>query len=110
MWAADVTEAAGAVGRRGGHLAFQTEYGIPAEADGEPPVTANWLCETGQEWMGTHIEFPAGGARRGHTGVIHAARLAGGDGLFALLRYDNGQADVPAEGGGRAGRCSGRPT
>jgi len=53
-WAADVTEAAGAVEL--GFFNRSTLYRLRLMA-GEPPVRAEWLCETGAEWSGTGIHF-----------------------------------------------------
>jgi quinol monooxygenase YgiN/uncharacterized protein YndB with AHSA1/START domain len=53
-WAADVTEAAGAV-----ELAFfnrTTVYRLRSEID-KPPTEAQRICETGEEWTGTRIVF-----------------------------------------------------
>ena len=53
-WAEDVSESAGMVEL--GFFKRATVYKLRLEA-GEPPVHADWLCESGQEWQGTHIEF-----------------------------------------------------
>jgi uncharacterized protein YndB with AHSA1/START domain len=53
-WAADVAETAGAV-----ELAFfnrTTVYRLRLETD-RPGSHAEWVCETGAEWQGTHIVF-----------------------------------------------------
>jgi hypothetical protein len=53
-WAADVTEPDGAV-----ELAFfdrTTVYRLRL-AGGTSPTLAEWICETGSEWSGTHIVF-----------------------------------------------------
>ena len=69
-WAADITESPGA-----GELGFfnrATVYRLRLEVD-KPPVQAEWICETGDEWNGTHITF----------------RLEG-RGSGALLRFTHG--------------------
>lgn len=53
-WAADVTDADGAVEL--GFFNRNTVYRLRLQTD-EPPVHADWLCETGKEWSGTHITF-----------------------------------------------------
>lgn len=53
-WAADITEAAGAVEL--GFFNRTTVYRLRLTVD-RPPVHADWICETGQEWSGTHIVF-----------------------------------------------------
>ena len=53
-WAADVTESGGAVELGFFHRA--TVYRLKLDV-GEPPVRADWMCESGQEWAGTHIVF-----------------------------------------------------
>ena len=53
-WAADVTESGGAV-----ELGFFNRASIYRLrlVVGQPPVLADWGCETGDEWNGTHIVF-----------------------------------------------------
>jgi hypothetical protein len=53
-WATDITEAAGAVEL--GFFNRATVYRLRLAAD-EPPRGAEWVCETGDEWNGTHIVF-----------------------------------------------------
>lgn len=53
-WAADVTEAGGAVEL--GFFKRATIYRLRLKVD-KPPIQAEWLCETGAEWAGTHIAF-----------------------------------------------------
>ena len=53
-WAADVIESAGAVEL--GFFDRATVYRLRLEVD-KPPVRAEWVCETGEEWSGTHIIF-----------------------------------------------------
>jgi uncharacterized protein YndB with AHSA1/START domain len=53
-WAADVTESAGAVDL--GFFNRATVYRLRLMVD-KPPVQAQWTCETGAEWSGTHIAF-----------------------------------------------------
>jgi uncharacterized protein YndB with AHSA1/START domain len=53
-WAADITEPAGAVEL--GFFNRSTVYRLRLTVD-KPPVHADWICETGQEWSGTHIVF-----------------------------------------------------
>ena len=53
-WAADITEPAGAVEL--GFFNRTTVYRLRLKAD-RPPVHAEWMCETGDEWNGTHILF-----------------------------------------------------
>ncbi len=53
-WAADVTESGGAVEL--GFFKRSTVYRLKKEID-QPPGHASWLCETGNEWAGTHIVF-----------------------------------------------------
>jgi uncharacterized protein YndB with AHSA1/START domain len=53
-WAADVTEPDGNI-----ELAFfnrSTVYQLSLTAC-EPPLFAEWLCETGKEWIGTQLVF-----------------------------------------------------
>ncbi len=53
-WAADVTKSADAV-----ELAFfnrTTVYRLQLQVD-QPAIQAEWLCETGNEWAGTHLLF-----------------------------------------------------
>jgi len=53
-WAEDVTEADGAVTL--GFFNRSTVYRLRREAN-KPPLEVSWLCETGQEWSGTHIRL-----------------------------------------------------
>jgi hypothetical protein len=53
-WAADVTVSDGGVDL--GFFNRATIYRLKLQVD-EPPVLADWLCETGKEWSGTHIVF-----------------------------------------------------
>jgi hypothetical protein len=53
-WAADVTENGPVVEL--GFFNRATLYRLRL-ADGKSPVAAEWLCETGDEWNGTHIRF-----------------------------------------------------
>ena len=53
-WAEDITEAGGAVEL--GFFNRATIYRLRRKVD-EPPVHAEWICETGAEWIGTHIAF-----------------------------------------------------
>jgi len=53
-WAADITESAGAVEL--GFFNRTTVYRLRLTVD-KPPAQADWICETGQEWSGTHIVF-----------------------------------------------------
>jgi uncharacterized protein YndB with AHSA1/START domain len=53
-WAADITESAGAVEL--GFFKRTTVYRLRLTVD-QAPVQADWICETGQEWSGTHIVF-----------------------------------------------------
>ncbi len=59
-WAADITPADGAWDL--GFFGRTTVYRL-RHAASEAPSHFQWLCETGQEWAGTHIDFriqPAG--------------------------------------------------
>src|SRR5712692_279991 len=60
-WAADITESAGAVEL--GFFNRATVYRLRLKAD-KPPTQAEWVCETGDEWNGTHIilRLEAGGS------------------------------------------------
>lgn len=60
-WAADVIEPDGAVELR--FFNRTTEYRLRLGAN-QPPLQAEWACETGKEWAGTRITFrlTAGGA------------------------------------------------
>jgi uncharacterized protein YndB with AHSA1/START domain len=65
-WAADISESAGAVDL--GFFNRATVYRLRLKVD-EPSVQAEWICETGDEWNGTHISFqlesrPAGAVLR----------------------------------------------
>lgn len=53
-WAADVTESAGTVEL--GFFNRVTIYRLKIIVD-KPPAQAEWVCETGDEWSGTHIIF-----------------------------------------------------
>lgn len=53
-WAADITESAGAVEL--GFFNRLTVYRLSLKVD-KPPVQAEWVCETGDEWSSTHITF-----------------------------------------------------
>ena len=53
-WAADITEQAGKVEL--GFFNRATVYGLRLKVD-DAPVEAEWICETGKEWSGTHIKF-----------------------------------------------------
>ena len=53
-WAADVTESAGAVEL--GFFKRATVYRLRLKVDNRP-AQAEWVCETGDEWNGTHISF-----------------------------------------------------
>jgi hypothetical protein len=59
-WAADVTEPDRAVEL--GFFKRDTVYRLRLTSS-EPSVEADWVCETGREWAGTHLIFrlePAG--------------------------------------------------
>lgn len=53
-WAADVTESSGGVEL--GFFNRATVYGLRLTA-GQAPAHADWICETGAEWSGTHLVF-----------------------------------------------------
>jgi uncharacterized protein YndB with AHSA1/START domain len=53
-WAADITESGGAVEL--GFFNRATVYRLRLTVD-TPPVQAEWVCETGDEWNGTIISF-----------------------------------------------------
>jgi uncharacterized protein YndB with AHSA1/START domain len=53
-WAADVTEPDGVVEL--GFFNRTTIYRLRLAAN-QPPAQADWICETGKEWSGTHIIF-----------------------------------------------------
>ena len=53
-WAADITEAGGLVEL--GFFKRATVYKLKLEID-KPPVEAEWVCQSGDEWRGTHIIF-----------------------------------------------------
>ena len=53
-WAADVTEPGGAVEL--GFFNKATLYRLRLKR-GKPPAQAEWVCETGDEWNGTRIDF-----------------------------------------------------
>jgi len=53
-WAEDVTESADVIEL--GFFKRATIYRLHLTAS-EPPVHADWICETGDEWSGTHIVF-----------------------------------------------------
>jgi hypothetical protein len=53
-WAEDISEREGIV--QLGLFNRTTEYRLRLITD-EPPVHADWICETGKEWSGTHIIF-----------------------------------------------------
>jgi len=53
-WAADVTESGPAVELGFFHRATVYRLRLITE---RPPVEADWLCESGHEWSGTHLRF-----------------------------------------------------
>jgi uncharacterized protein YndB with AHSA1/START domain len=53
-WASDITEPAGAVEL--GFFNRSTIYRLRLKTS-QPPAEAEWVCETGEEWTGTHIIF-----------------------------------------------------
>jgi hypothetical protein len=53
-WAADVTESAGAVEL--GFFKRATVYRLKLK-ENAPPMHAEWICETGDEWKETRIDF-----------------------------------------------------
>lgn len=53
-WAADVTGTEG--GAELGFFNRNTVYRLKLDVD-QPPSHAEWLCESGQEWEGTRIDF-----------------------------------------------------
>jgi hypothetical protein len=53
-WAADIVESGGAVEL--GFFNRTTIYRLRLKVD-RPPAEAEWMCETGEEWSGTHIRF-----------------------------------------------------
>lgn len=53
-WAADVTESGGAVEL--GFFNRTTVYRLNPES-ARPPLQADWICETGDEWNGTRLVF-----------------------------------------------------
>lgn len=53
-WATDITESQGAVEL--GFFNRATVYRLRLKVD-RPPIDANWVCETGDEWNGTQIAF-----------------------------------------------------
>jgi hypothetical protein len=53
-WAADITEAGGAVEL--GFFSRATIYKLRLKVD-QPPTLAEWACESGDEWGGTRIVF-----------------------------------------------------
>jgi len=53
-WAEDVTQSAGAVEL--GFFKRVTIYRLKLKID-NPPTLAEWVCESGDEWGGTHIVF-----------------------------------------------------
>jgi hypothetical protein len=61
-WAADITEFGGAVDL--GFFNRATIYRLRLKVD-EPPTQAEWICETGDEWNGTHITFRLEGRASG---------------------------------------------
>lgn len=74
-WAADVTEKDGAVEL--GFFNRRTMYRLKPQVS-QPPLRAEWMCETGQEWSGTRLIFvleplPSGTQLRFTHGAWHAA-------------------------------------
>jgi hypothetical protein len=65
-WAEDVTESAGAVEL--GFFKRVTVYRLKLKVD-HSPVLAEWLCETGDQWSGTHLIFKL--EARGSGTVVH---------------------------------------
>ena len=53
-WAADITESGGTVDL--GFFNRATVYKLKLEID-KPPVQVEWVCQSGDEWGGTHITF-----------------------------------------------------
>lgn len=61
-WAADVSEAGGAV--QLGFFGRQTVYRLRAQAN-DPPGRVEWLSEAGKEWEGTRLVFQLESAGNG---------------------------------------------
>jgi len=61
-WATDMSEYSGAVDL--GFFNRTTVYRLRLTVD-QPPSHADWICETGQEWIGTHIVFRLEGRASG---------------------------------------------
>ena len=53
-WATDITEAGGSVEL--GFFNRATIYRLRLHSS-QPPSAVEWVCETGDEWNGTHIRF-----------------------------------------------------
>jgi uncharacterized protein YndB with AHSA1/START domain len=53
-WATDITEAGGTVDL--GFFRRATIYRLRLVAE-DPPRRAEWICDSGDEWNGTHIAF-----------------------------------------------------
>ena len=61
-WAEDVAESSGAVEL--GFFNRATIYRLKLAVN-QPPSHADWLCETGDQWAGTHIVFHLEAVRSG---------------------------------------------
>jgi len=61
-WATDIAESTEAVEL--GFFNRATVYRVRLKVD-KPPVSAEWLCETGDEWNGTRIVFRLEGIKSG---------------------------------------------
>ena len=111
-WATDVTESpAGSV-----ELAFfnrTTIYRLRRLLV-QPSTTAEWQCETGEEWEGTRLEFRLEAVKNGTLlRFLHGGWRADTL-LLRFVQHDLGRIDVPAEGrrrgtGSRSAVSPGRP-
>jgi uncharacterized protein YndB with AHSA1/START domain len=61
-WAEDVVESGGAVEL--GFFKRSTVYRLNLEVD-QSPVHADWVCDSGDEWKGTHLIFRLEAANSG---------------------------------------------
>ena len=108
-WAADITESGGAVEL--GFFNRATVYRLRLTVD-KPPVQADWICETGDEWNGTHIIFrletrPTGtllrfthGGWRSETDYFTACNTTWGELMFRLRSTAEGKPRGPLFLGG----------
>jgi len=103
-WAADITESGRSVEL--GFFNRATIYRLKLEVD-QPPLHADWVCDTGDEWNGTHLIFrlenrPSGtlvrfthGAWRSETDYFIACTTTWGELMYRLKSAAEGKSRGP---------------